>query len=115
MLNAKGVELARFRNIKIKTPKGEQVVQAELIKNYDSKGKIQIFKYGTKKEMKVCLVEVVSGKVLLQDATYIFPVKGSISAYRDNQGKYGMLNERGQVIVEPGVLKNYTFSYKRKK
>ena len=114
MLNAKGVEMARFRKIRIRTPNGEQEVQAELIKDYDPMRKIQIYKYGKKGEMKVCLVEKITGKVIFQDATYIFPVKGSISAYRDKKGKYGMLNERGQVILEAGILKNYTFSYKRK-
>ena len=115
MLNAKGVEMARFRKVMIRTPNGEQEVQAEFIKDFDPKGTIQIYKYGKKGEMKVCLVEKITGKVIFQDATYIFQVKGSISAYRDKNGKYGILNERGQVILEAGVLKNYTFSYKRKK
>lgn len=115
MLNAKGVEQARFRTIRIRTPDGEKTVQGELVKNFDPMGKILIYKYGTKKKMKVCLVEKITGKVIFQDATYIFRVIGSIGAYRDNRGKYGILNERGQVIVEAGVLKNYTFSYRSKK
>lgn len=115
MLNAKGVEQARFRTIRIQTPNGEQAVQAELIKDFDPTRKIQIYKYGAKKEMKVCLVERITGKVIFQDATYIFPVKGSISAYRDNKGRYGILNERGQVILEAGVLKKFKVGCKNKK
>lgn len=107
MLNAKGVEQARFRTIRIRTPDGEKEVQAELVKNFDPMGKILICKYGTKKEMKVCLVEKRTGKVVFQGATYIFQVKGAIGAYRDTKGKYGLLNERGQVVLEAGALKDF--------
>lgn len=107
MLNAKGVEQARFRTIRIRAPDGEKEVQGELVKNFDPMERILIYKYGTKKEQRVCLVEERTGKVLFQNATYIWQVKGAIAPYRDNFGKYGLLNARGQVILEAGVLKNF--------
>lgn len=115
MLNAKGVEMARFRKIKINTPNGNQEVQAELVKNFDPMGRLQIFKYGAKREMKVCLVDKKTGKVVFQGATYIFSVRGTIGTYRDTRGKFGLLNERGQIILEAGILKNFKIGHGRKK
>lgn len=111
MLNAKGVENARFRTIKIRTPNGEKYVKGELVKNFDPMGKIQIFKYGIK---KVCLVEKRTNKVLFQDAAYIFPVKGFIGVYCDSRGKFGILNDWGQMVIEAGVLKNFKIQTNRK-
>lgn len=109
MINAKGLEKARYRKISIKTSDGIKEVQAERVKFFDPAKKFEIYKYGKR---KVALVEVETEKIMLQDASYISSVKNGMAKYFNQQDDWGMLNERAQIVCEAGTLKSQR---KRKK
>lgn len=102
MLNARRVEKNRYKEIKIRTSNGIQEVKAERVKFFDPAKKFEILKYSKK---KVALVEVSTGKVMLQDALYISVIKNGMSKYFDQKDQWGMLNERAQIVCESGTLK----------
>lgn len=112
MLNARSLEQARYRKIRIKRRYEVVEVRAERVKFFDPSENFEIYKYGKR---RVALVETKTQKVILQDASYISSVKNGIAKYYNDRGEWGIINERAQIICEAGTLKSQKKFQERQK
>lgn len=92
-----------WRKIRIRIQGEHKLVVARYLTDFDVEGKLEIMKYGHK---RFALVRAGTSEVVLQNCTHIRPSKNGITKYVDLSGCWGILNDRGQIICEAGVLKS---------
>ncbi|MBQ9297708.1 MAG: hypothetical protein IJ223_01505 [Clostridia bacterium] len=78
-------------------------VKAEYVSDYDSEGKLKIFKYA---DNLYALLRIEDWKVMVEGAGEIQKVKNGMSYYTNKKGEWGILNDRGEITCPAGVLKS---------
>lgn len=91
-----------WRKIRIRIQGEQKLVVARYITKFDPEGKLEIMKYGHK---RFALVRAGTEEVVLQNCKNIKPAKNGMTRYVDLHDCWGLLNDRGQIICEAGVLK----------
>lgn len=92
-----------WRKIFIRIEGTQKLVVAKYVTDFDPDGKLEIMKYGYK---RYALVRSGTSEVVLQNCKRIVPVKNGITKYFDLRDCWGILDDRGQIICEAGVLKS---------